>query len=415
MLLNEAMNADGWDATRYLERYANHTQAYGDISSGDPRYDPQSGDASFTAPTFMVPKEQALLCMTDPQLELLDAVVKNDHVLFVAHPDMANDTEYLAKTGLGDVERLSDGLVVAPTSSTRTLITLGNPGGDLMIKTDYDARLDRVHRRVTEVRVKHSSHIGAALRIATADPSLAELAYLPESAAVTLRLGADDASVIYRELIPRPYATEDEKIVPGFSLYAADMHNPDQPPLGIQLAQLHAAKGGQLDYFRNEVCGPLIDVWGKAVQKHGLLVELHGQNASRELSRNGQLGRVVYRDFQSTHVDADIRTNNGLAVDHFRRAVLSDTIDPEFRQKQHSYIYDHIIGDLLLKRLTNTFSTHFTQWPERIFTSALQSYFREVVPSDLQDLLPGQTYRVGTYGPNNKAEMVVSHKKPIFR
>ncbi len=194
-------------------------------------------------------------------------------------------------------------------------------------------------------------------------------------------------------------------------MYAKDLKNPDDLPILVQLIKHNSNPGEELDYFTEVILGKIVRNWTRFATQYGLLIELHGQNTLLEIDENLQPQRIVHRDFQSIYVDREIREQQGLPVP-FQKHIVGEEAGTD-RPKQFSIAYDHLVGDFLLDRLTNTFLEYFPEYSYQQVASNVKKIFRSGFPN-ADEVFPNQTY---TYGPQvgNEVNLVVKHPEPIFR
>src|SRR5689334_4342136 len=174
---------DGAAGFLHLERYVNEGSRtysrYAGVSTADPRYQPKGGVASFDVPSFLVPRKAVSVYEADPDPALRHRYLKDGHVLFRVHPETRGEL------GAGQWSENAEGdpISVAPTSSTRTVMTLRPEGGARphFLKLHYPRRISRFIRRIREKNVHNSVRASREL----ADVRLPRFAYLPESLGFT--------------------------------------------------------------------------------------------------------------------------------------------------------------------------------------------------------------------------------------
>lgn len=402
---------NGLEATRYAERYVNTIKGDHDkYSDTSVMYSPHEGVDEFTAPAFHIDLKNAHLLQADPKPSLAEKVIQDNVLLFIAHPEMLRHDDYLEKTGLDPEEADTDTYTVTPTSSTRTLLTKGQPD-DFMVKTDLDRRHYKYIRRLKGSSVEHSIAISsefarAAMRRLLPD----EFAYMPESIGVIVGDAEKGAGAIFREPTPRPYVADERTVIPYFSLYAKDLKKPDDPTLLEQLIQEHAKRGEELDFFVDALAGKAIRNWAKVVSKVGLLPELHSQNALIEIDKDLRPQRVVYRDFQSTYVDAEIREANGLDLPFTKH--IAGTEEGTDKARQYSYVYDDSVGHFNMEKLTDSFTDSYPQYTRETVEAELRRIFRREFP--FSEIFPEAAYRADVIS-DNDVNLNLSPHQRLFR
>jgi hypothetical protein len=120
----------GNQALLYMERYVDEgTRTYSPFaarSEAAPEYQPRSGRPSFELITVFAPQSQVSIFQADPQRNLLEFYVLSEQVRFLIHP------ETWASSGIDNLDdlhalRRGEPLQVAPTASTRTVLTTETP------------------------------------------------------------------------------------------------------------------------------------------------------------------------------------------------------------------------------------------------------------------------------------------------
>lgn len=400
----------GLESTRYLERYVNNVKGkHEEYSETAVIYSPHEGIEQFPAPVFALKAEAVSVMQADTDPRLLREILGAD-IKFIIHPEMLSDPDYLERVGLANVPQSDETYIVTPTSSTRTLLTKGRDY-NFMIKTDLEKKHYKFIRRLKGSSIDHSIRMSLELGRVGASGQIPEFSFLPESLGVVLGDAETGAGVLFREIFPRPLAEDARVLIPYFSLYADDLRDPNHIPILVQLIQQHAKVGEELDYFIETIAGKIVRNWARLATQFGILPELHGQNTLLEIDSNLVPQRIVYRDFQATYVDADIRKANGLDIPFEKH--IAGTEQGTDRGKQYSHIYDQNVGDLLLARLVNTFIRFYPQYTFEAVTNEIRRIFHAEFPG-AREIFPTSTYKVGPVV-DNEVRMVLSHETPIFR
>ena len=278
--------------------------------------------------------------------------------------------------------------------------------------------LDKKHfrfiRRLQRSSVEHSIAICSELRaFCDTGSHPARYGFLPESLGLTIRGGDHEGSgVIYRETVPYPLRQGRRVLMPYHSLYAHDPYSHEDKPLAVQLVEMH---GGQqpLEYFVQNVTGPILECWVGLVSSRGLLPELHGQNTLAEIDENLEIARAIHRDFQGTYSDSDIRRDLNLELlsKHVAGEEVGTTIF-----SQYSHVFDGMIGRYLLSRLTRSFCLYFP-YEYSFVANAIREYHRSIERWDMAKF-PTTTYRFATTAreqAGNDVTLVDTELAPEFR
>ena len=181
----------GNQALLYMERYVDEgTRTYSPFaarSEAAPEYQPRSGRQSFELITVFAPISQVSIFKADPQRSLIEFYVSLEYVRFLIHP------EIWASSGIDNLEELyslrrGEPLHVAPTASTRTVLTTETPA-DVprhFVKLHYPRRISRFNRRLRQKNIRNSVEVTRDLAHVRFD----KFAYLPDSLGFTYGAGA---------------------------------------------------------------------------------------------------------------------------------------------------------------------------------------------------------------------------------
>src|SRR5947208_7045407 len=149
------------DTLLYMERYVDEgAKNYSPLSSrteASPQYQPRNERECFDLVTVRAPKERVSVFQADPQRRLLEHYMSRDEVLFAVHPETWNSPGI---EHLDDLHALplAQPIPVAPTASTRTVLTLDNDRGvsHHFIKLHYPRRISRFNRTLRR-QLSHDS------------------------------------------------------------------------------------------------------------------------------------------------------------------------------------------------------------------------------------------------------------------
>src|SRR5262245_27968179 len=151
----------GNQALLYMERYVDEgTRTYSPFaarSEASPEYQPRSVRPSFELITVFAPQSQVSIYQSDPQNKLPEVYVPSEPVLFLDPP------ETLASLGIDNLDELhvlrrGEPLQVAPTASTRTVLTTETPANvpHHFIKLHYPRSISRFNRRLRRKNIRTS-------------------------------------------------------------------------------------------------------------------------------------------------------------------------------------------------------------------------------------------------------------------
>lgn len=340
----------------YMERYVNEgSKTYSRFASRSdaaPEYQPESETESYGLVCVQVPKASVSVYQDNPNEHLLKSYLRDDHVLFCIHPETWSSTDVQFINELHTFP-LAQPIGVAPTSSTRTVLTTGYSDSfpAHFIKLHYPRRMSRFIRGLRKKNINNSIEGSKDLSHITVE----RFAYLPESLGFTYGTGDNAWGFLVRECPPRPYPEEPRYLIPYFSLYSQDRKQPDDPPLLIQLIEHLGAD--PTAFTLNEIILPVIECWVKVVKEGGLLLESHGQNILLEIDTQGHPRRVVHRDLD-VWVDPQVRERAGHPVPFLGNRVGVDTDYP--RQSYYSLIYDGFVGHHLFDYLAKVLDRFYS-------------------------------------------------------
>src|SRR5205085_10564088 len=127
--LNHVLQGDR--ALLYMERYVDEgTRTYSAFAAKSevaPEFQPRSDRPSFELITVRAPKEQVSMFQVDTQQGLWDFYVQQDEVRFLVHPETWESAEIDRLDELHGMRR-GEPIQVAPTASTRTVLTTATSG-----------------------------------------------------------------------------------------------------------------------------------------------------------------------------------------------------------------------------------------------------------------------------------------------
>ncbi len=385
------------DLEIYLDRYVNDAKGpFHEHSDVSPRFDPPSKRLDFLASYVELDETTCEVCLDMPTEAMREEVLTSSTAKFVWHPS------------LGALLEPDGQYMVAPTSSTRTLRTIGLRS-NMFIKTHLDKRHFRFIRRLRASSVRHSVKMSREIREATEDLGVPFLGHLPEDIGVIHR--GRGIGVLYRGTEPRPFTGDHRILVPYFSLYSVDGRSPRDPPLLWDLVRSNGGKD-PVGWFVHVVVGLLQDAWALFVRERGVLLELHGQNTLAEIDSDGRLCRVVVRDFQSLYSDQATRLSKGLVPFEKHIAGTEDGISIE---SQYSLVFDHFISTYLIERITKTFVRLFPVVTFKGVAKLIRDRFRSI-PGNRLDVFPPTIHRFAP-GPlsDNRVDLEDPGLAPLFR
>jgi hypothetical protein len=390
----------GNQALLFMERYVDEgARTYSPFAAKtevSPKYQPRSNCPSFELITINVPRDEVSVFQADPLKSLWDFYVDSERVRFMVHPEIwsSDGIDHLAE--LHDLPRGTP-IEVAPTSSTRTVLTTDRPTNvpAHFIKLHYPRRISRFNRRFRQKNINNS--IEGSRDVASVQ--FGKFAYLPDSLGFTYGNGGNPWGFLIREATPRPYQPK-RFLIPYFSLYARDLKHPGDVPLLVQMIERFDAEPHS--FVIEEIIIPVLECWAKIARERGILMESHGQNVLLEVDEDFRPHRVVHRDFDCW-IDPDARRHNGLEIPFVGSLIGFDT---EYPKEQHySLIYDRFIGNELFDYLLDLLKRFYGANEERVRSCVREAFQRSFPDSHKffpahtmfyfsDELLPGNDFKL---------------------
>jgi hypothetical protein len=398
----------GNQALLYMERYVDEgTRTYSPFaarSEAAPEYQPRSGRPSFELITVFAPQSQVSIFQAYPHRNLLEFYVTSEQVRFLIHP------ETWASSGIDNLDEFHDlrrgePLQVAPTASTRTVLTTETPANvpHHFVKLHYPRRISRFNRRLRRKNIRNSVEATHDLAHVRFD----KFACLPDSLGFIYGDGGNPWGFLVREGTPRPFQ-EARFLIPYFALYGGDLQHPEDRPLLVQMIERLGAE--PQSFVISEIMIPVLDCWTKVVRERGILLESHAQNLLLEIDSDFRPRRVVHRDLD-VWVDAEVRKRAGLEV--MGASIGTDTPYP--REQHYSLVYDHFIGRELFDYLLGVL-TRFYSAKESVVRGSVADAFHRNFP-DANVFLPRDTtyYFSNELLPGNEFRLVDTKRAPEWR
>jgi hypothetical protein len=398
----------GNQALLYMERYVDEeTRTYSPFaakSEAAPEYQPRSGRPSFDLITVLAPQSKVSIYQADPQKELLEFYVPSEQVRFLIHP------ETWASSGIDNLEELhalrrGEPLQVAPTASTRTVLTTETRENvpHHFLKLHYPRRISRFNRRLRRKNIRNSVEATHDLAHVRFD----KFAYLPDSLGFTYGDGGNPWGFLVREGTPRPFR-EARFLVPYFALYGGDLQHPEDRPLLVQMIERLGAE--PQSFVIGEIMIPVLECWAKVVRERGILLESHAQNLLLEIDPDFRPSRVVHRNFD-VWGDAEARKQAGLEV--LGASIGPDTPYP--REQHYSLIYDHFVGRELFDYLLVVLTRFYSAKESTVRSRVAEAFHRNFPDAEL--FFPGDTtyYFSNELLPGNEFRLVDTKRAPEWR
>lgn len=357
----------------YLERQVNDGSKSGftDIHNTSTQTNPFYSDGYHIMK--LVSKKNNIECFGIPNCD--NNLFGKDESIFI-HPDwlLPQNNEIISKAG-----KVEESLWVIPTSSSRTVHV---DGSGVYIKLHYPGVIGRLNRKLGFQELISGIEITCILEEAHRNNKLpAYFGYMPESYGRLFRDGQNEIGYIIREL---PETIKDYYLVPGFSLFSYDRNVPDAPQL---LKQILERSNSPIEFFFEEICFKLIDIFFWCAFEEGLIPEMHSQNVVFAFNKEWEVEKIVLRDFESIDKDISIRRKLGKHTNFEGYPYKCISSDDKNYLKRHSFMYDHKLGEYLLDPLIECAAPllHINTIDIR---KNLKNYVREVYGNTIKNFFP---------------------------
>lgn len=281
----------------------------------------------------------------------------DDYLPLPAHPWQVSDvllTTFASQ--IADNQLLVTGIVAFtahPTMSFRTVV----PEGDYeapMVKLPVAMRLTSVQRTVSPRSARMGPRISQLLLlILDKEPQIHRLLNIvPERIGVHYApQPADDecsrhAAVLYRDSL-RGCLQSGEIAVPVGSLFAMDEHQQPLLRQWVRLAQGRDDGDAMYDFYRAYLSIAVPSLLGIYL-RYGVAFEAHQQNSFMVMAADGQLGRLLIRDFGDIRIDRQTLQGQGFDIElHDPQMTLFDRPDYVRDKLLHTTFMCHL-GELTL-------------------------------------------------------------------
>jgi siderophore synthetase component len=298
-------------ALQHLERYVNEGSPSGftEMNISSDVTSPFGSTPAFGLYAVTLPRDKILNYRDVPRA--LPSVREFNANTLLIHPDMISHPDLAAY----DVVLL-ESLKVAPTSSARTVQIISGRLPDY-IKLHYDRILGRVNRRLPYKKAIAGPEVSSIVEQALLDGTLPkEMAILPETGARAAKLApiSDDSQtwgMVWRShsLVGQRASTV-KCLLPLFSLWSGDRHQPGDPSLIYQLIRHWKLQAEAI--IIHHLLVPIVDAYFALVARLGLQLETNAQNVLVGLDESLAASVVVLRDLMGAEKDLTIRQALGL-------------------------------------------------------------------------------------------------------
>ena len=211
MLLYDLLNKNSEEALVHLERRVNNERFTANVPEKYQFYGPVR---FFELPFVLFDKEELKCFSANPDSRLMDELQTGNKIRFFIHPEMLQDYKTKNLIKLLDIENF---IPVSPTSSTRTVVTIGRDY-PFMVKTDLERKIGDGIKKLKSTHLQHIQKIGIEFE----HISLDRFGYLPESFGAIFSSKGQEVGMVAREIYARPRDNDKTYLIPFFSLFSKD-------------------------------------------------------------------------------------------------------------------------------------------------------------------------------------------------
>lgn len=298
-------------AERYLTVGSRNYSRFARNNDVPIEFQPSSENQRFLIPSVWIKKSlqkgSELLCDKASETIAGPYGPDSDRFLLPIHPATLRLLPAEAQRKIASLP-VGPGIVVSPTSSTRTVYVHGWQGGAFVpnhfLKLHYPGRISRFVRSLTRDDVLHQLAVCARVERAGL-PCLPELA-----GAYGVLDEATSIGYLIRCFEPKCGLENGFFTVPGFALHSLDQFAPAEPPLLTQLPRI--LRLDPVDLVINRIVVPSVRLWIELVRRCAIIPELHGQNILFCFELREARSAVCLRDFD---ISIDPRLGSTLGLD----------------------------------------------------------------------------------------------------
>jgi len=280
-----------------------------------------------------------------------------DYLPLPAHPwQIRQELPQLFANEIGDKLLVLTDIVAFtahPTMSFRTVLPDGR-GDAPMVKLPVSLRLTSVQRTVSPRSARMGPRISHLLQtILEREPGIQQiLSIVPERIGVHFKpQPANDEhsrhlAVLYRDN-PQSLLQPGEMAVPVGSLFAIDQHGQPLLRQWVRLSKDRDDGQAMLAFFRDYAAIAVPALLGMYL-RYGVAFEAHQQNSFMVMAADGQLSRLLLRDFGDIRIDRKTLHAHGLDIElHDPKMTLYDDAGFVRDKLLHTVFMCHL-GELVL-------------------------------------------------------------------
>jgi siderophore synthetase component len=239
---------------------------------------------------------------------------------------------------------------VRPTASLRTVKLFEEPGW--FVKLHYNGLIGRVDRSIGVNQALSAIEVSKAICDAIDRNILPEFFYfMPETFARVAEVKGLDGTanqwgMVLRAPNPYPLRPAARYCIPAFSLFAVDMHKPDDPSLLSQLIKRQNKKAE--DYLFEDIIAPLYKSYFELLINCGLGLECHAQNTLFVINDQYEIVGMVAKDAESIDKDISLMDDLGIPYD-YKSTEYKWRVRSSYKYHiMHSFFFDNKMGEYLI-------------------------------------------------------------------
>ena len=386
----------------YLERYVNN----GSPSGFSIKCSTSEKTNPFKGADYINP----YICIADKSFFIdfgvipnIDCTCPDNESWVLVHPDMSSHPLFSNNNlQLKKAEKIK----LVPTASARTLLLIESDYHGYF-KLHYDGTIGRLERKLQYNEAISGFEISKIFESLIDGGELDNrLTLLPETGARVLKIDDKEWGMVWRDEKPYGECSEVKYIIPLFSLFSKDRHNPQDNTLLEQIIteRCYDPTTYVIDYLIN----PIIECYFSLLTKAGIQGEWHAQNLLVGFDEHFYPQKIIARDLES--MDKDLTLIEWLKLPFQFQSQPFKCIDRsrEDYQKKHSFMFDFKLGEYVIQPLLNFLqSTYF------ISTDTLIPSIKDCSENQIKQL-PDNFFPKQWYGYKNVGIDRTSDKRPYI-
>lgn len=277
----------------------------------------------------------------------------------LVHPDMLydrNNNNFLDQC----IEYDLTALRVTPTASQRTVKILNE--SEWFLKLHYKGLIGRVDRSIGINQATTALEVSEVIcRAIDNHVTSGFFFFMRETFARVIEITdgehVQEWGMVFRQPKPYPARNEKEYCIPAFSLFANDMHRPNDPSILRQLIDRQIKKPE--DYLFENIISGIYDSYFKLLIKCGIGLECHAQNTLFVINDELDIVGMVAKDAES--IDKDISLMDDLGIPYnFSSMNYKCRHRSSYKYHiMHSFFFDYKLGEYLISPIIEHAHQHY--------------------------------------------------------